>query len=96
MKLNPNPRQNVDPLTADWRREVAKQVNTLSEGRLAATYNASAAAPTTGTYALGDFIRNNAPAELGAIGSKYLIFGWVCSVAGTPGTWLQCRFLTGN
>lgn len=72
----------------------AAQVNALSEGRLSATTNAQAALPTTGVYAVGDFVRNNAPTELGAASSKYVILGWVC-VAG-PLTFVQCRVLTGN
>lgn len=77
-------------------RAIAQQVNQLSEGTAVAFYNASTAAPTAGSYNVGDFIRNSAPAELGAPGSKYIIHGWQCTVAGSPGTWLQCRFLTGN
>jgi hypothetical protein len=38
------------------------------------------AAPTTGTWALGDVVYNSAPASAGYI-------GWVCTVAGAPGTW---------
>lgn len=40
----------------------------------------AAAAPTTGTYAVGSIIYNTAPASGGYI-------GFVCTVAGTPGTW---------
>lgn len=71
-------------------------MNALSEGRLVATYNAYTAAPTSGTWATGDYIKNSSPAEAGVALSKYVILGWVCSVAGTPGTWLQTRALTGN
>jgi parallel beta-helix repeat protein len=38
------------------------------------------AAPTTGTWAVGDRVMNSAPAASGNI-------GWVCTTAGTPGTW---------
>jgi hypothetical protein len=38
------------------------------------------AAPTTGTWKLGDIVYNTSPASAGFI-------GWVCTVAGTPGTW---------
>lgn len=71
-------------------------MNGLSEGQITARYNAAAAPPTTGTYQRGDYIANSAVSELGSVASKYVILGWVCSVAGTPGTWLQCRSLTGN
>jgi hypothetical protein len=48
---------------------------------LVARYDYSAsAAPLTGTYYLGDIVYNNAPTSGGYI-------GWVCTVAGTPGTW---------
>lgn len=40
------------------------------------------AAPTTGTWDRGDIIKNIAP----AVGQPK---GWVCTVAGTPGTWVS-------
>ena len=40
----------------------------------------AAAAPTTGTYAVGDHVRNSTPASATPA-------GWYCTVAGTPGTW---------
>jgi hypothetical protein len=96
-KLNTTPRiVQQDPVLIRELREHATQVNNLSEGKLSAVYNAYTADPTTGTWNQGDFIRNSAPSELGSGGSKYVIFGWICTVSGTPGTWLQCRFLTGN
>jgi polygalacturonase len=54
------------------------------------------AAPTAGSWYQGDREYNSAPAEAGTAGSKYVIFGWICTVGGTPGTWLQMRSLTGN
>jgi hypothetical protein len=76
--------------------QIATKVNGLADGRLAVIDNARTAVPTTGTWAQGDFVRNSTPTEQGAAASKYVIYGWLCSVGGTPGTWLQCRFLTGN
>lgn len=75
---------------------VIDQLNNLSEGQVVATTNASTAAPTAGTYQQSDFIRNSAVTELGSAGSKYVITGWICVAAGTPGTWVACRSLTGN
>lgn len=40
------------------------------------------AAPTTGTWAVGDIVLNNNPSAGGYI-------GWVCTTAGSPGTWKQ-------
>lgn len=95
-------RLNTTPRIADFQgvsrelREHANSVNSLSEGRLVGTYNAQTAAPTTGTHAAGDFVKNSAPAEAGVALSKYVIHGWQCVSGGTPGTWVECRFLTGN
>ena len=38
------------------------------------------AAPTTGTWVLGDMVYNTAPTSGGYV-------GWICTAAGTPGTW---------
>lgn len=40
----------------------------------------AAAAPTTGTWAVGDYFENSIPAAGGYM-------GWMCTAAGTPGTW---------
>jgi len=42
--------------------------------------SANAAAPTVGTWSVGDIIYNSLPTAGGTI-------GWVCTTAGTPGTW---------
>lgn len=76
-------------------REHALLLNDLAAGRIAAHPTATAA-PTGGTWAQGDFVRNSAPSEAGSASSKYVVLGWVCTVSGTPGTWLECRVLTGN
>ena len=85
-------------LMIEIARLVEDAVNKLSEGRIYQHYNAAAAAPTGATvaYQLGDFIRNTTPTEAGGAGSMYLILGFVCVAAGTPGTWREVRVLTGN
>jgi hypothetical protein len=95
MKLNTTPRIPADPILVREIREHAQQVNLMAEGRIAANYGAMPSVPTTGTFAQGDFVRNSTPSELGTSGSKYVIFGWLCVSPGTPGTFVQCRFLTG-
>lgn len=83
MRLNTSPRVAIkDPDLQRELREHAKQVNALSEGRIGGTYNAQPSAPTTGLYQQGDFIKNSAPS-----GSTPTI-GWVCTVAGEPGTFV--------
>lgn len=96
MKINVTQRAGLDPSLYDLLKRIAYQLNALSEGTLAATYNAQTAAPTTGTWAQGDFIRNSTPSEAGTAGSKYVVLGFLCTVSGTPGTWVQTRALTGN
>jgi hypothetical protein len=76
--------------------DITKQLNTLSEGFIAASTSASTAAPTAGSYNQGDRILNTAPIEAGGVGSKYVITQWICVASGSPGTWVACRSLTGN
>jgi hypothetical protein len=97
MKLNNSPRVGINnPDLQRELREHALQVNALSEGRIGGTYNAQSAAPTTGSFAQGDFVKNSAPTELGVALSKYVILGWVNVTGGEPGTFLPVRALTGN
>ena len=77
-------------------RSIAMQLNILSEGRLAARYNATTSAPSSGAWAQGDVVWNSNPTEAGSAGSKYVVTHWICTVSGSPGTWVQCRSLTGN
>lgn len=97
MKLKLTPLVGTtDPVIQRELREHATQVNLISEGRIAGSYGALAAAPTTGDWMQGDETKNATPSELGTAGSKYIIYGWKCVVSGTPGTWVQMRCLTGN
>ncbi len=77
-------------------RRLTTRVNALADGQISAIDNAALVAPTTGTYAQGDFIRNKAPTVLGAPGSKYVVFGFLCVAGGSPGTWSEVRVLTGG
>ena len=45
-----------------FMRDVAQQVNSLSEGRISASNNAATIAPTTGVWKTGDFVLNSEPA----------------------------------
>lgn len=77
-------------------RDITWQVNGITEGQMHASHAARTSVPTTGDWAVGDFVKNKKPAEAGTAGSKYIVIGWVCTVSGSPGTWLPCRVLTGN
>ena len=96
MKINRTNRGTKDPDTEKFYKEVAQQVNALSEGLLAANYNALPSIPTSGAHARGDEVRNSEPSELGLSGFKYVVRGWLCVASGTPGTWVEQRFPTGN
>jgi hypothetical protein len=78
-----------DALTA-----IQNQLNNLSGGLLKAKTNATATMPTTGTYAVGDFVPNSNISELGTAGNKYILTGWI--VITSPNTFRECRCLTGN
>jgi hypothetical protein len=65
-------------------------VRNLYEGRLSA-HASVAAAPTAGPNAQGDIIRNSAPEKVTGGDFNYVLVGWICTVAGTPGTWEELR-----
>jgi hypothetical protein len=81
-----------------WQDIVTKlqnQINQLSEGQLVAKHNAQSSVPTTGSYAVGDFVANSTQSELGSAASKYVLMGWTCTVS-DPLTFVEIRCLTGN
>ena len=97
MRLTTDPRLPSEALElVRLLRDITSQINAISEGQQYAFHAALTAAPTAGDYAVGDFVLNSAPAELGTAGSKYVVTHWVCVAAGTPGTWVEARALTGN
>jgi len=75
-------------------RDIVALLNGVAEGSISACTNAAPAAPATGSYTPGDFVRNSAPQELGPAGARYVVEGWLCTAA--PLTFVQKRFLTGN
>lgn len=93
---NPSFQSQFYPQLIKILNDIAKQLNQLSEGGITAVTNATTAAPTAGTYQQGDKVMNTNPTEAGGVGSKYIIIGWICVSAGTPGTWREMRVLTGN
>lgn len=74
-------------VTATESRDTTDQYSVFVNGNLASLYDLgtrlvcrAAAPPASGEYAVGDLVWNTAPATAGYI-------GWVCTVAGSPGTW---------
>lgn len=72
-------------------QQIDDQVNNLTDGKVNAVTNSYTAAPTGGTHAVGDFVRNTNTVEIGTAPSAYVILGWICTVAGTPGTFTEVR-----
>lgn len=77
-------------------REAANKVNGMASGRVSALDGLYTSAPTAGDWTQGDRVTNSAPTELGSAGSKYVVLEWVCVASGSPGTWKECRVLTGG
>ena len=88
--LEPFPQRDADtPYT--WYSWFDKVRNILQQSNQTSTNT-----PTTGTHFVGEFVQNDTPLELGLIGYKFIIFGWVCITSGSPGTWKEVRTLTGK
>jgi hypothetical protein len=56
----------------------------------------TANAPASGTWVAGDEVKVVSPAVAGTSGNQYLTIGYRCTAAGTPGTWVPERTLTGT
>ena len=61
-------------------QQIENQLNLLAEGRSTAYHGARTAAPTTGDWSRGDWVKNSEPSAGGN-------FGWVAVTGGSPGTW---------
>lgn len=82
----------INTLT-DHLRAHALAINELAQSNASGT---ATAVPTTGTHVAGEYIGNESRTELGVVGAKYVLMGWLCTVGGTPGTWVEDRSLTGG
>lgn len=105
MKLDPQPNIPADAegmrrRLSDLIKRTNEKVNALIEGRASALYAAQSSYPTTGTWAVGDYIHNSAPTEAGSASSKYIVYGWKRLTNGSSNVlntdWFQDRRLTGN
>lgn len=91
-----NPQERLILNLNDILSRTNQQINQLTEGQISAIHNARTSAPTTGLHQQGDFFRNAQPSVAGTAGSQYVITGWMCVVGGEPGTFVECRSLTGT
>ncbi len=73
---------------------IATAIRQVNEGRLTSTL-ALTAAPTSGSWAVGDVVRNSAPVEVTSNeGPSYVLFGWICT-ASDPLAFKEMRVGTG-
>ena len=101
----PKPPRDSDPYLhalhysmSQHLRDIAEQMNKLSEGRQDAHYNEHTAAPTTGVYALGDFVRHGSAHETGSVGDKHTFAGFQCVSEGSASaaSFVEVHWSTGN
>lgn len=95
MKVNQTPRIIGDLSVVREFADHAALLNLITDGRISGVNNATTAAPSGGSYAPGDIVRNSAPAEAGSAGSRYVVLGWLC-VDDSPLAFVELRCLTGN
>jgi hypothetical protein len=90
--------EKYDPaLMRELVRVIEDAVNRFYEGRIYQRFTSTAAPTSTNlSWQVGDEVWNSNPTESGGAGSMYIIRGWKCIAAGSPGTWREMRFLTGN
>lgn len=82
-------------------RAICSQVNTLSEGRISAKYQAQVSVPTSVAAAVGDMVWDSNTTVRGSVApgvaASYVRTGWVCTVESpTNATWVEMRVLTGS
>ena len=85
---------------AEIIRLICQQVNTLSEGRITARYQAQASVPSSVAADVGDCMwDNNATVRASVapgVAASYVRLGWVCTAESpTNAIWQEIRVLTG-
>ena len=88
------------PVIAGIIRAITNQVNPLSEGRMAARYQAQASVPVSVAAGVGDIVWDSnttvRPSVAPGVAASYVRLGWVCTVGSlTNATWQEIRTLTG-
>jgi hypothetical protein len=82
-------------------RAICQQVNTLSEGRIEARYQAQMSAPSSVAAAVGDIIWDaNCTVRSSVapgVAASYIRVGWICNVeSDTNASFEEMRVLTGS
>jgi hypothetical protein len=81
-------------------RAICQQVNTLSEGRIEAKYQAQESVPSSVAAQVGDIVWDLNTTVRGSVApgvaASYVRLGWICTVESpTNATWQEMRVLTG-
>jgi hypothetical protein len=84
----------------DFFRQLVNKINGLAAGSFNALDNTSTAVPTTGTYAVGDFVVKTVPVVAGVATQQYVIRGWLRITNGPAHVlntdWVEQRVSTGT
>jgi hypothetical protein len=86
---------------AEIIRAICSQVNTLSEGRITARYQAQVSVPASVAAQVGDIVWDSNATVRGSVSpgvaSSYVRAGWICTVESpTNATWQEIRWPTGS
>jgi len=86
---------------AEIIRVICQQVNTLSEGRISARYQAQTSVPSSVAAQVGDVVWDSNATVRGSVApgvaASYVRIGWICTVESpTNATWQEMRVLTGT
>jgi hypothetical protein len=87
---------------AEIIRAICNTVNSVSEAKMTAFYNAQSSVPASAasavSFAVGDFIPDSNCTVRGSAGSQYVRAGWICVSPGTgaTATFAEDRRLTGT
>lgn len=100
------PREYNQATFVDILRAIQGQVNNLSEGKIAAKYNAQSSVPSSlaaqVSFAVGDFIPDSNQTVRSSVApgvaAAYVRKGWICVAPGTgvTATFVEERVLTGS
>lgn len=95
------PKEYEKPAINEIFRAIFTQTDSLSEGRIAARYQAQSSVPNGSVvaYTKGDIVWDSNPTVRGSVApglaASYVRVGWICTADGSPGTFQEMRLLTG-
>ena len=98
-----NSRSDWEDTTDNIRVPLISGVATIAPPGFGAGLDGKAFPPSVFTslypqkgWAVGSYLLNPTPVEVGTGNSAYVVAGWQCTVAGRPGTWVELTTRTGT